>query len=154
MRHTSRNILTLTLGAMIGAAGFCWGGKYTILLAADTPSSRVARHSSQKSAGIQSLIDCGFTAHPSMVTVPGDIEAVKLPLSIIVGDNDHAMKGPLVLQTKEILEVKKKGDHEVVIVPGAKHGFAQRTATEDPFQMKVAQQAEDQAIRWFTKWSA
>jgi len=135
----------------IGAAGFCWGGKYTILLAADAPSSRVARHSSQKSVGIKPLIDCGFTAHPSLVNVPGDIEAVALPLSVIVGDNDHAMKGPLALQMKEILEVKKKGDHEVIIVPGAKHGFAQRTATDDPFQMEAAQQAEDQAINWFTR---
>jgi len=83
--------------------------------------------------------------------VPGDIEAVALPLSVIVGDNDHAMKGPLALQMKEILEVKKKGDHEVIIVPGAKHGFAQRTATDDPFQMEAAQQAEDQAINWFTR---
>jgi len=136
----------------IGAAGFCWGGKYTVFLAADAPSSRVARHASQQSVGIRPLIDCGFTAHPSMVSVPGDIDAVTLPLSVIIGDHDHAMSGPLALQMKEILEVKKKGDHEVVIVPGAKHGFAQRTATHDPLQMEVAQQAEDQAIAWFTRW--
>jgi dienelactone hydrolase len=138
----------------IGAAGFCWGGRYTILLAADTPSSRVVRHESQKATGLQPLIDCAFTAHPSMVSVPADIEAVTVPLSVSIGNEDMAMKGPLIQQMKEILEVKKKGDHEVVILPGAKHGFAVRTDTSDAFQMECAEKAEEQAVNWFARWFA
>src|ERR1700709_1567649 len=54
----------------IGAAGFCWGGRHTLLLAADTPSSRVYRHESQvNSSALEPLIDCAFTAHPSSVEV-------------------------------------------------------------------------------------
>lgn len=140
----------------IGAAGFCWGGRYTILLAHDTPSSRVRRNESQtsSSAALQPLIDCGFTAHPSMVSMPKDIENVNVPLSVAVGNEDIAMKGELILQMKEILEVKKKGDHEVVIMPGAKHGFAIRVDPKDPLQLEYAEKAEVQAIEWFSRWFA
>jgi dienelactone hydrolase len=129
----------------IGAAGFCWGGKYTVLLAQDAPSSR-------STSG--PLIDCGFTAHPSYLNVPEDIEGVTLPLSIAVGDNDMQLKGPQALQTKEILEKKTGGDYEVVIMPGAKHGFAIRTNPEDQLQMECAEKAELQALAWFERWLA
>jgi dienelactone hydrolase len=138
----------------IGAAGFCWGGRYTILLAADAPSTRAIRHESQLSSpALEPLIDCGFTAHPSMVSMPGDIEAVMLPLSVAVGNEDMAMNGPLTEQMKDILE-KKKDDHEVVIMPGANHGFAIRTDPKDPLQMEYADKAEVQAINWFSRWFA
>jgi dienelactone hydrolase len=137
----------------IGAAGFCWDGYYTIQLAHDTPSSRVQpSQSSSSSSVLEPLIDCAFTAHPSMVSMPKDIEAVTLPLSVAVGNEDQYMKDPLVLQMKEILEVKKRGDHEVVIMPGAKHGFAVRVDPKDELQMEYAEKAEVQAIEWFGRW--
>jgi dienelactone hydrolase len=86
--------------------------------------------------------------------MPGDIQGVTIPLSVAVGNEDMAMKGPLIQQMKEILEVKKKGDHEVVIMPGAKHGFAVRTMKEDKLQMEFADKAEEQAVNWFTRWFA
>jgi dienelactone hydrolase len=139
----------------IGAAGFCWGGKYTVLLAQDTPSSRVHRNpEGSTSRALGPLIDCGYTAHPSMLSVPGDIDAVILPLSIAVGDNNMVLKGPLALLTKEILEKKNAGDHEVNIIPGAKHNFAIRPNAEDRFQMECAEKAELQAIAWFERWLA
>jgi dienelactone hydrolase len=107
----------------IGTAGFCWGGKHTMLLAADTPSSRVYRHESQvNSASLEPLIDCAFTAHPSSIKVPKDIEAITIPTSVAIGENDMAMAAPLIQQMKNILENQKVGEHEVVIIPGAKHG--------------------------------
>jgi dienelactone hydrolase len=127
----------------LGAAGFCWGGRYTILLCGGRGLSAIDAP--------EPLIDCGFTAHPSLVSVPKDIEAVKLPLSVAVGNEDSAMKGPLIQQMKEILE-KKKDDHECVIMPGAKHGFAVRIDPKDAFQNKYAEQAEGQAVDWFSRW--
>jgi dienelactone hydrolase len=127
-----------TSALKIGAAGFCWGGQYTVGLA----------HSSK---GEENLIDCAFTAHPSFLVMPSAIEDVKLPLSIAVGDNDNQLKGPQAILAKDILE-KKDGDHEVVIMPGAKHGFAIRTNPEDKQQMEFAERAEVQALDWFRKW--
>jgi len=143
-----------TKALKIGAAGFCWGGYYAIQLCHDSPSSRVAPYSESSSSSNEKipLVDCAFTAHPSNVTVPNDIVDVSIPLSIAVGNEDMAMKGPKILEMKEILEVKKNGDHVVNILPGAKHGFSNRTDPEDKLQMECAEKAEVQAIEWFTKW--
>jgi dienelactone hydrolase len=139
----------------IGAAGFCWGGQYIVMLAHDTPSSRVTRHSSQLSSStIDPLIDCGFTAHPSMLNVPDDIEKIKVPISVAIGNEDMALKTPLIQQMNEVLTVKLKGDHEVNILPGAKHGFAVRHDPDDKLQLECGDKAEEQAIGWFTRWFA
>ena len=86
-----------------------------------------------------------------MVSVPRDIEDVTVPLSVAIGNDDMAMKGPLIEQMKDILE-KKKDDHEVIIMPGAMHGFAVRTDPDEELQMEYADKAEVQAIGWFSRW--
>lgn len=88
-----------------------------------------------------------------MVNVPADPENVLLPISVAVGDDDMAMKGPLIRQMEEIL-IKKKEDNEVNIMKGAKHGFAVREDKSDAYQLECANKAEEQAIDWFTKWLA
>jgi dienelactone hydrolase len=129
----------------VGAAGFCWGGKYTVLLSHDMPSSRVL-----VDGELQPLIDCGFTAHPSLLSMPSDIEKVQRPLSVVVGNEDMAMSSEKIRQMEGIL---KKGDHhEVVLLEGAKHGFAVRVDLTDELQNKYSKEAEVQAINWFTKW--
>ncbi|KUJ18045.1 alpha/beta-hydrolase [Mollisia scopiformis] len=143
-----------TTNLKIGAAGFCWGGKHTMLLAQDPPSSRVSPYSSTStSLPLSPLIDCAFTAHPSMISVPADIEQITVPTSVAVGDVDMAMGKKDILTMKEILEVKKKGDHEVVLLDGAKHGFAVRTM-DDKHQWECAAKAETQAVQWFGRWFA
>jgi dienelactone hydrolase len=136
----------------IAAAGFCWGGKYTVLLAQDTPSSRVVPYSppGTNALPLSPLIDCAFMAHPSMLKVPEDINEISVPISIAVGENDQAL-GKDVFVVKEILEVKKKGDHEVNILEGAKHGFGVRTV-DDKFQWECSAKAETQAVEWFKRW--
>ncbi|OBU00694.1 hypothetical protein VE01_01327 [Pseudogymnoascus verrucosus] len=141
-----------TANLKIGAAGFCWGGLHAVKLAHDTPSSRVHRYGSE-AGEVKPLIDAAFTAHPSMLNVPTDITGVTVPLSIAVGDVDFVMKFPDVENAKSILE-KKGDDHEVVVYPGAKHGFAVRGDPRDPKQKEQADQAEEQAIGWFSKWLA
>lgn len=89
-----------------------------------------------------------------MLSFPGDIEKVELPLSVAVGDVDMQATREQVIMMKEILEVKKKGDHEVVVMPGAKHGFGVRTDTKDEYQMECAEKAEEQAVAWFSRWFA
>ncbi|KAF9880937.1 dienelactone hydrolase [Colletotrichum karsti] len=126
-------------GVKIGVAGFCWGGKYTIQLA-------------QAASGPfgEALIDVGYTAHPSMVSVPGDLEKVVLPLSIANGDDDMMMPRAKMAAAKDVLG--KKGNCEVVEYPGAKHGFAVRGDPNDQSQADLGMRAEDQAVGWFRRW--
>ena len=123
-------------GLKIGSAGYCWGGKYTTLLC--------------QSSG---LVDAGFTAHPSKMKFPDEYEKVQKPLSIAIGDVDMGIKVELVREMKNLLEDEKLGGrNEVVIMPGAKHGFAVRADPKDEGQTKSAEEAKVQAIEWFRKW--
>ena len=126
----------------IGAAGYCWGGKYVFLLCSDT----------EKASNNKSLIDCGFTAHPSNLSIPADAEPVTIPLSVSVGDIDIGLPIAAVQQTKKILEGKVQDKHEVVIIPGAKHGFAIKAHPGDEKAVEQGKQAEEQAVNWFIKW--
>jgi dienelactone hydrolase len=141
----------VTASMSIGAAGYCWGGKYAVLLSHDTPDSRVVR-ANEPGGTPKRLTDVAFTAHPSWLKVPDDIHAVSLPLKIAVGDVDHAFPIQKVQEAKAILEKKKDGQHELVIFPGALHGFAVRSNPKNEDQVKMGQEAADQAVSWFEKW--
>ena len=141
-----------TKNLKIGVAGFCWGAKHCTLLSHDDPSLHVKRHASQEGAEKPaSLIDCSFQAHPSSLEIPSDADAIKTPTSVCVGDVDAVLKKPDAEKMKAILEAKGS-NHEMEILPGAKHGFAIRAHPEDKEEMKQAQVAEDKAIAWFTRW--
>lgn len=125
----------------VGAAGFCWGGRYTALLVGEAAVVADTK---------QPLVDCGFTAHPSLLAVPAEVEAVRRPLSLANGDNDVYMRRKKLEVVKGILE--SRGDiHEVVVIPGAKHGFAVRGDPRDPKQAEFGMMAEDQAVNWFRR---
>ncbi|TVY62318.1 Protein AIM2 [Lachnellula suecica] len=138
-----------TKNLKIGAAGFCWGGKHAFLLARDEVKTQVTRYGSGEKGP---MVDACFVAYPSMLSVPGDVEGVSVPVSVAVGDNDRALGAKNTKVLQEILEVKLKGDHEVNIMEGAKHGFAIRLDPSIPEQVEQAEIAERQAINFFTKW--
>lgn len=132
----------------IGVAGFCWGGYHAIYLAQDNPETRVTPPGSAKGV---SLINCGFTAHPSSVSIPSDILAVRLPLSVANGPDDALMGREKMVQLTQILEANEAAAHEVVLFEGARHGFGNRGDPNDPKQAEMGLQAEDQAVNWFSK---
>lgn len=87
------------------------------------------------------------------MTVPQDIEHVTLNLSFAIGDDDAVMNMKQVRQVQEVLKGKEGVDSEVVVYPGAKHGFAVRgsRAQPDSQETKQAEEAENQAIVWFQR---
>lgn len=124
----------------IGAAGFCWGGKHVITLASGTMSTTG-----------KPLVDAVFTAHPSGLAIPQDLEAVKRPVSVAIGDEDFVVGMEDVAKIKAVLEKKEDVVSEVKVYPGAGHGFAIRA---DPGNEKVVSQsgeAEEQALVFFKK---
>jgi dienelactone hydrolase len=144
---------TATPTAKIGVAGFCWGGLYTVLLAHDTPANKVSIDGKD-----YPLINCAFTAHPSLLSIPAHLEAVVRPLSVANGDDDEFMGKEKMKVLVEILEGKNKvlGEerHEAVVYPGAAHGFSTRGDPKDPLQLERGQKSEQQAVRWFQRWFA
>lgn len=124
----------------IGVAGFCWGAYGVTRLA----------HGDMTANG-KTLIDAAFTAHPSEIKVPQDIEGVKMPYSVVVGDIDFAMPLKEAQQMIKILDGKRDVDSEVVIIPNANHGFAVRGNPYDKVEKEMADLAEDQVVRWFAK---
>lgn len=106
------------------------------------------------------LIDCAFTAHPSLLSIPKHIHQVIQPLSVASGSEDTYLSEAKLKVVVEILEGKNKtleeagGEkrYEGVVYPGAKHGFAIRGDRADPEIREKGEQSEVQAVEWFKKW--
>ena len=100
----------------VGIAGFCWGGLHGVKLSQDNADTKLANG--------RPLADAIFVAHPSSLSIPQDIADVQRSLSIAIGDNDGVMPLKQVQAAQKILAEKRDVDSEVVIYPGAKHGFS------------------------------
>lgn len=123
----------------IGVAGFCWGGPHAAQLAAD-----------EKTKAGRPLVDASFAAHPSNMGIPDQLIALKKPFSLALGDRDFVVSNAEVIKIKEAL-TKCKVDNEVVIYPGAGHGFGVRADPDDKDAMEDAAKSEHQALSWFDK---
>ncbi len=120
----------------VGAAGYCWGDKHTLKLATGFKANG------------KPLINAGFTAHPSLVSFYDDIERIRVPVSIAVGNYDNQISLKKAEDTHQILEAKPEGQKgEVQIYEGYSHGFACRVDPKN-FDPKGADQAKDQALAW------
>ncbi|KAI0912615.1 Alpha/Beta hydrolase protein [Ustulina deusta] len=122
-----------------GITGYCWGGKHVVSLAEGFTVDG------------KPLIDAGFTAHPSFLTLFDDIEKMTIPVSFAVGDKDNMVSPEQAKQLEKIVLEKPDGQKgECRVYPGYGHGFACRVdvLNDDP---KGAAEAEDQAIAWFEK---
>lgn len=98
------------------------------------------------------LIDAGFTAHPSRLDVPAEIEAIKLPVSFAIGDKDMAVPLEQAEEIKKIVEAKPEGQTgEVKIYENAGHGFGVRADIHFMDVKMQAAKAEHQCIDWFNK---
>lgn len=130
----------------VGIAGFCWGGLHAVKLAHDTAETRTPD-------GRRPLVDAIFTAHPSNLDVESDIGGVQRSLSIAIGDDDGVMNMQQVKQAQTILATKENVDSEVIVYPGAKHGFSIRAsrAKPDSVETRQAEEAEKQAVAWFQR---
>ncbi|KAI4119312.1 MAG: hypothetical protein LQ338_007296 [Usnochroma carphineum] len=137
----------------IGASGFCWGGRHVVAL---THGTEVANNN-------HPLIDVGYTAHPSNLSLPADIEKVRLPLAIDQGTADFVLKMHGVKTIRGIFdrknaEVERNGKEtprfEIRTVQGAKHGFAVRCDMDNKEEAAQEQIAEEHAVEWFRRWFA
>lgn len=132
----------------VGCAGFCWGGPFVAELCWDQMKTKDGKR----------LVECGFTAHPSKLKYPSDLETVALPLSIAAAELDNMMTPDKAKTAKEVLaaktaKTKDQGvEHEFVMYDGVHHGFGVRADEEDEVEAEQGKKAEKQAIEWFKRW--
>jgi len=135
-------VITATIDAMrnelgvkkIGAVGYCFGGKYVIRYLAEGRG-----------------LDAGFTAHPSLIE-PGELEAVRGPLSIAAAEVDFQMSPDQRFQTEKTLEQLGKEHsvpYQLTLYGATEHGFAVRCDRSNPKQRYAMDSACTQALIWF-----
>ncbi|ORY82966.1 alpha beta-hydrolase [Leucosporidium creatinivorum] len=123
----------------IAAAGYCFGGKYTMDLA------------------IEGLIATGMFAHPAGIKVPEDLDALleKGAASILVNacEIDHTWPKESQDKAEAVLgDGKYAPGFKQNYYPGCRHGFASRGDITDP---KVKFGKEDsfvETVKWFKKY--
>jgi len=91
----------------IGAVGYCFGGKYSIL------------------AGATDFVDVVAAVHPSMVGI-NDIKAITKPIAFLCAEHDQVFTEALRLQSEKALKEAAVVPHSFKVYPGTVHGFAAR----------------------------
>lgn len=122
----------------IGAAGFCWGGNHVVTL------------SQGHEIDGKPLLDAGFTGHPSMLSLPSDIEKMTRPVSFALAASDAQISREQGEKLKAIVESKASpATGEATIYEGTGHGFCVRADIEKDDIAAQAAKSEDQCINWF-----
>jgi hypothetical protein len=117
----------------IGVAGFCWGGRYALLLG-------------QQSFSDIPLVDAVFTGHPSLVSIPKDIERPICPASIAVAGTDTVFSNKMAAKTEALWKKHEDVKTEIVIYEGAKHGFCVRGNMNNQPEKEDMEKAIDQVF--------
>ena len=115
----------------IGAAGFCWGGRYAILAA-------------QKTFNDPPLVDAVFAGHPSMLSIPADVSHPIRPISIAVASIDNWYPPKTAKKTEELWKPFEDIKTQFVIYEDAKHGFCVRGNMNNPKEKENMEKAIDQ----------
>ncbi|EHY58236.1 hypothetical protein HRR83_004906 [Exophiala dermatitidis] len=137
-------------GDGIYAAGYCFGGKYVIMLAGGQPSNAGAAQAKEdEESGMVKkgpLIKAGAVAHATLVTRE-DLKAVRAPLTLVCVENDP-------LFPDEILEEGRKQfaasniEHEIKVYEGVPHGLAVYGDYDSPAIQEAQKSAFQQILTW------
>ena len=113
----------------IGSIGFCWGGRYSILLANE---------------GANPSVDAAVANHPSFLKMPEEIEKIEKPVSIQVGDADVIFRMSDIETTREIF--KTKPHCEIYVYEDQVHGFTIRSDLSIEKDRKAKEKAAERVI--------
>jgi len=119
----------------VGATGYCWGGRYSILLT-------------------HNLVDAAVACHPSFLGVPADLEGIKAPVSIAVGDKDGMYSDADQEATKKFFaeQLTPKGiDTDFQLYVDQVHGFAVRGDINVEAEKAAKEKVTSQTVEWFKK---
>jgi dienelactone hydrolase len=119
----------------IGVAGFCWGGRYAILLGEDSFSED------------EKLVDAVFAGHPSFVSIPADVESRSCPTSIAVAGTDTVFSPKMAADVEKLWRSDDQPT-EIVVYEGAKHGFCIGGNMSDEKEKDDMAKGVSQVLSW------
>ncbi|KAK5652467.1 hypothetical protein OQA88_10511 [Cercophora sp. LCS_1] len=144
-------------GGGIYAVGYCFGGRYILLLAAErpieqgrgfpwsaNPTPADVEASTPKIVG--PFIKAGAIAHATLVS-RDDFVGLKAPISMVSVENDPMFPDDVRTAGEDYMSTNNV-EHEVQVYPGVPHGFAVVGEYEDA-NIKAAQAtAFEQMLKW------
>ena len=129
----------ISSGGGIYAVGYCFGGRYVLLLAADKSQGQgqgqdAAAPAEESSVGADSLeagtrpskgplIKAGVLAHATLVS-PDDFQGLQSPISMVCVESDPMFPDDVRTAGEDYLS-KNNIEHEVQVYPGVPHGKIQ-----------------------------
>ncbi|KAF1984481.1 alpha/beta-hydrolase [Aulographum hederae CBS 113979] len=138
-------------GGGIYAAGYCFGGKYVLLLAGE--QSDVGQVSKDEEQGVTKpgpYIKAGAIAHGTMVTRE-DLAGVKVPVSVVAVEDDSLFPPEILQAGKEFLKANSV-EHEIETFTGVPHGFAVLGDYDDAKIKDAQQRAFGQMLGWIQRF--
>jgi len=137
-------------GEGIYAVGYCFGGRYVLLLAAEKePVPWWGQRPADEEAGMAKkgpLIKAGALAHATLVS-PDDFDGLKAPVSMACVENDPLFPDEVRTRGEDCLS-KNNVEHEVQVYPGVPHGFAVVGEYEDAAIKAAQATAFGQMLKW------
>ena len=138
-------------GGGVYAVGYCFGGKYVCLLAAELPDSAAHGQAPPKDeeagmAKAEPLIKVGALAHGTMINTE-DLEAIKSPISMACVENDQLFPDDVRTAGQKYLE-ENQIKHEIKVYSDVPHGFAVVGEYEDPKIQEAQKEAFVQMVEW------
>ncbi|KAI8624422.1 Alpha/Beta hydrolase protein [Xylariaceae sp. FL1651] len=144
-------------GGGIYAVGYCFGGRYVLLLASERTVSQTSWTGAQKQPDEEAgsgqgvtqkgpSIKAGALAHATLVS-PDDFQHLKSPVSLVCVENDPVFPDEVRTIGEDAMS-KSNLEHEVQVYPGVPHGFAV-VGDYDSAHIKEAQvTAYEQMLKW------
>jgi dienelactone hydrolase len=117
-----------------GAVGYCWGGKYVVLLGGQDPPP----------------IECLVTVHPSRLTI-ADVKATNVPCLFLAAEIDPQFGQKQLEESKRVLEEKLGDRAQFKLYPKVVHGFGMRGDNTDDTIREAAKDATQKTIQFFVE---
>ncbi|KAI1439204.1 Alpha/Beta hydrolase protein [Xylaria sp. CBS 124048] len=145
-------------GGGIYAVGYCFGGRYVLLLASERPVSHTnwtgAHRQPDEEAGQglskkAPLIKAGALAHATLVS-PEDFRGLKSPVSLICVENDPMFPDEVRIAGEDTMS-NGGVEHEVQVYPGVPHGFAVVGDYNDVNIKEAQVTAYGQMLKWLNE---
>jgi dienelactone hydrolase len=141
-------------GGGIYAVGYCFGGRYVLLLASERVEAQTGWTGApppgdEETGGVQKkgpFIKAGALAHATLVSTD-DFESLKVPVSLVCVESDPMFPDDVRTKGEDIMS-KNSLEHEVQVYPGVPHGFGVIGDYNDPNIKEAQVTAFEQMLKW------